>query len=289
MYYMIMALFWIIGLLPFWFIYIISDILFYLCYYIISYRKAVVFENLRNSFPNHSDTEIKNIAKKFYQNFCDLLVESIKLLYLSEAQVRQMVCFKNGDLLEKLRADNKGVLVLQGHFLNWELSLMLGPQSSKSKRHIVYKKLTNNNFEKIVNKLRTRFGSNMLAMFETLNFIRNNEENKSSEHGLYHFGADQAPMKHKIEYWCTFLNQETPFFTGPEKIARELNLPVVYLDLQRESRGKFVIEYSLVEQCASKTKQYELTNKYVSLLENAINKDPANYLWTHKRWKNKRT
>ncbi|HIA35345.1 MAG TPA: lipid A biosynthesis acyltransferase [Flavobacteriales bacterium] len=289
MYHIIMLFLWLIGLFPFWFIYWLSDLLYYLCYYIIAYRKAVVFNNIRNSFPQHSEEEIKVIAKQFYHNFCDVLVEYIKLLSLSEGQVRRMVEFRNGELLEELRHNKRGVLILQGHFLNWELSLMLGPQISKSKRHVVYKKLSSNNFEKIIHKLRTKFGTNMLTMHETLDFIRNNEADSTAEHGLYHFGADQAPMMHKIEYWGSFLNQETPFFTGPENIAKELNIPVVYLDLQRVSRGKYLIEYRMVEENPANTEKYELTDKYISLLEEAINKNPANYLWSHKRWKNKRS
>ncbi|PCH91091.1 MAG: acetyltransferase, partial [Bacteroidetes bacterium] len=105
---------------------------------------------------------------------------------------------------------------------------------------------------------------------------------------LFQFGADQSPMKHKIEYWTTFMNQETPFFLGPEKIAVSLNFPVVYLDLQRISRGKYYIEYSLLERNPSQSPEYAITEKYVKKIEEAINKNPSNWLWSHKRWKHKK-
>ena len=277
-----------ISLLPFFVLYLISDLLFFVGFHIVGYRKKVVYTNLRNSYPDKTEAEIHSIAIQFYKNLFDTLTEMVKLIFASESIVRNMCEFRNNELLEGLHKNNSNVIIVQGHYFNWELSLMMGSEQSKYMCYVVYKPLSDKISEKLIFKLRKRFKTRLIAMHETLEFMRNyNKTHAADGPALFQFGADQSPMKHKIEYWTTFMNQKTPFFLGPEKLAVSLNLPVVFLDLQRIARGKYYIEYSMLEEKPSQTSEHEITEKYVRAIEDAINKNPSNWLWSHKSWKHK--
>ena len=285
-YYLLLAPLWIISLLPFFVLYLISDFLFFIGFHIVGYRKKVVYSNLKKAYPDKTDTEINTIARDFYKNLFDTLTEMVKLIFSSESTVRGMCEFRNVQLLDDLYASKSNLIVVQGHYFNWELSLMMGSEGSAYNRYVIYKPLSDQISEKLIFKLRERFNTKLLAMHETLAFLRNYSRTHDAEGpALFQFGADQSPMKHKIEYWTTFMNQETPFFLGPEKLAVSLNLPVVFLDLQRVSRGKYYIEYSMLEEEPTQTSEFEITEKYVKAIEAAIDKNPSNWLWSHKRWK----
>mgnify|MGYP001598739740 FL=1 len=167
---------------------------------------------------------------------------------------------------------------------------MLGTEGEKCRRYVIYKPLSSKVSEKLIFRIRSRFGTMMLAMHETKNFVNNNE-NKGTINdlpSLYQFGADQSPMKHKAEYWTKFMNQDTPVFTGPEQLALQFGLPVVFLDLQKTGRGKYEIEYSLMGKNPAGASPHQITNDYIAKLEEAIAKNPSNWLWSHKRWKHSR-
>ena len=289
LYHLLLGALWIISLLPFFVLYLISDFFFFLGFHVVGYRKKVVYTNLKNAYPDKTEAEIHRIARTFYKNLFDTLTEMVKLIFASEATVRGMCEFRNDELLEELYNKNSNLIIVQGHYFNWELSLMMGGEESKYNRYVVYKPLSDKISEKLIFKLRKRFNTELLAMHETLEFIKN-YGNTHAAHGpaLFQFGADQSPMKHKIEYWTTFMNRETPFFLGPEKLAVSLNLPVVFLDIQRVSRGKYYVEYSMLAEQPTQTSAFEITEKYVWAIEDAINKNPSNWLWSHKRWKHKK-
>jgi KDO2-lipid IV(A) lauroyltransferase len=289
MYYPVLALLWLLHLLPDRLLYLISDLLYLLCFRFLGYRKAVVYQNLTLSFPEKSPAEIHDIASSFYRHFCDLLVEIVNMMFLNENRLHKMVTFKNTALLNQLYDEGKSVIIVQGHFMNWELSLIMGDQMGKHDRYVIYKTLSSNVSERLVMRLRERLGSRMLAMYETRDFIESHSRSSQGvKPALFQLGADQAPMKHKIEYWTTFMNQETPFFLGPEKLARHCGFPVVYLDMQREARGKYIVSYSMLEPYPSQSPEFSITTKYVGQVEDAIKRDPSNWLWTHRRWKHQK-
>ena len=291
MYHLVLALLWVLALFPLPFLYLLADLIYLIAYRIVGYRKKVVFENLRNAYPEKSEEELKGIANSFYHTFCDYLVETVKLIHSNERYTRQMVTFTNTELIDQLYNEGRGIMMLQGHFFNWELALMLGQEGGSYRRYVVYQKLTSDLSEKMIYRLRARYGTNLLAMYQTVETIKNNEKDSSLDktHSMYQFGADQSPMKHKIEYWSTFMNQDAAIFLAPEKLSKEYNLAVVYLDLQKVSRGKYDISYSLVTDDPKSTEERFITEAYVKCLEEAIAKNPSNWLWSHKRWKNKKT
>jgi len=287
-YYPTLAFLWMLSLLPDFILYLISDLFYLLCFEIMGYRKQVVADNLHNSFPEKAEREIHQITASFYRSFCDTIIEMIKIMFCSERELRKMVEFRNVELLNKLHEQGRSLIVVQGHYFNWELSLMMGGESSKHDRYVIYKIVNSKLSEKLILRLRARFGNKMLVMHKTLEYIATHSSKTDNNPALFQFGADQSPIQHKIEYWTTFMNQETPFFLGPEKLAVANNMPVVYLDLQKTARGKYCIEFSLIEEYPAATAQYEITEKYVKKLEAAIYKNPSNWLWSHKRWKHKR-
>ncbi|MBN4072095.1 lysophospholipid acyltransferase family protein [Flavobacteriales bacterium AH-315-E23] len=297
MYYIVLAILWVIAMLPMPLLYLLSEFIYFAGYYLIGYRKSVVHANLRNAYPDKSDEEIGSIAKAFYHNFCDYLVETVKLIHSNERRTRSMVSFENTELIDQLYREGRGIMLLQGHFFNWELALMLGQEKSEYDRYVVYQKLTSQLSEKMIFRLRGRYGTKLLAMYQTVDTIKENESMvrlRSPKGGdayrpaMYQFGADQSPMQHKIEYWSTFMNQDAAIFLAPERLSKEYNLAVVYLDLQKVGRGKYTIKYSLITDKPGDTSEKEITEAYVKKLEEAIDKNPSNWLWSHKRWKNKK-
>ncbi|MBL4734292.1 MAG: lysophospholipid acyltransferase family protein [Flavobacteriales bacterium] len=290
MYYLVLAVLWVIALLPTPLLYLLADFIYLIAYRIVGYRKQVVYANLTNAYPDLSEDEIKSIAKSFYHNFCDYLVETVKLIHGNESSTRNMVSFINTELIDKLYKDKRGIMMLQGHFFNWELALMLGQEEGQYQRYVVYQKLESALSEKMIYRLRGRYGTKLLAMYETVGVIKENESVDRSTYvpSMYQLGADQSPMRHKIEYWSRFMNQDAAIFLAPERLSKEHGLAVVYLDLQKVSRGKYIIEYSLITDEPAETDQYFITEAYVKKLEKAIDRNPSNWLWTHKRWKNKK-
>ncbi|HIA06681.1 MAG TPA: acetyltransferase [Flavobacteriales bacterium] len=290
MYYLVLGILWVIALLPMPLLYLLSQFIYVLGYHVKGYRKKVVFENLRNAYPDKGEAELILIAKEFYHNFCDYLVETVKLIYSNERRTRNMVSFINTELIDSLYKDGRGIMMLQGHFFNWELALMLGQDGGKYQRYVVYQKLTSQIAEKMIYRLRGRYGTKLLAMYQTVDTIKGNESNKTetSVPSMYLFGADQSPMRHKIEYWSWFMNQDAAIFLAPERLSKEYNLAVVYLDLQKVERGKYTIEYSLITDAPDTTEPHFITEAYVKKLEEAIERNPSNWLWSHKRWKNKK-
>ncbi|MFH1319937.1 MAG: lysophospholipid acyltransferase family protein [Bacteroidota bacterium] len=292
-YYIFLTIARLISLLPFSVLYVFSDFLYILTYYLIGYRKKVVMSNLENAFPEKSGKEIELIAQKFYKNFCDLIIEVIKSLTISEKQIRKRFLFINREILDELYHQNKSVIAVQGHCFNWEWTIMMGPKQGKHKRYVVYKPLSNKFFDNVILDLRSRFETEMILMYKTYDLIEKNEtllrsSKKDTQPSCYQFGADQTPMKHKAEYWTNFLNQDTPVFLGAEKIAKEWNIPVVFLNVQKVKRGYYEVEFIKLFDNSNETSQFEITEKHVRVLEEIIIAKPENWLWSHRRWKHRR-
>src|SRR5271165_6446774 len=206
----------LIALLPFRVLYILSDILYYLVYYIVRYRKKVVFENLHNAFPEKTAIEIELIAKRFYRHFCDVLVEIVKLFHISPKEMVRRMKLTDPTLYQEAYEKNNHILMILGHYGNWEWGIGIGLQI----QHIfmsIYKPLSNKYFDKLMINLRSQFQGQVVPMKSAARvFIHNMKEKKLTE---LNFIADQTPHLGEIHYWTRFLNQKTPVFLGIEKIA----------------------------------------------------------------------
>lgn len=285
LHYAFLAVAFLIALLPFWLLYIKSDFLSFILFYVVKYRKKVVFENLRNAFPEKTEQEIYMIARKYYRNLGDIILEVIKLRLLSKEQLMNRVKVNNAELLDELYHKQKSAMLIMGHCGNWEWA---SPAITFHTRHKCFgmaKPLSDPFFEKYMMRLRTKFNPDSIIHFKR--FFRMMVENRNNL-SAYLMAGDQTPTKSEINYWTTFLNQETAIFLGAEKIAKALDLPIIYMDTQRTGRMRYEVTLSLITDKPKETAEFEITEKHVRLLENAIREHPDNWLWSHRRWKHKR-
>ena len=270
--------------LPMWLAYLKSDLLFYLIYYVIGYRKKVVIENLTNAFPKKKQEEIETISKKFFRHLCDLTVEGIMLKSLSAEQLKRRMKVTNPELVNRYFEEGKSVIVLTMHYNNWEWNSFL-PQLLKHHILLVYNPARNLNFDAYMKKTRSRFGGDLISTKKILRTLFHYQQKK--EPTLTWLSADQRP-KWDTRFWTTFLNRETGFFPGPESLARHTNQTVLYQHTQKISRGYYETTFSVLAEKPKELPPDEILKRYVSQIEKDIKLEPENYLWSHKRWKNKR-
>jgi KDO2-lipid IV(A) lauroyltransferase len=272
--------------LPYWALYRISDILYYLIYYLVGFRKKVVFQNLTNSFPDKSSTEIKQIGKKFYRHFCDLIVESVKLFSISKEEIIRRSKFKNPELLNHYYDKGQSIIIVAGHYGNWENFAKNCNLQMKHQAVGIYQPLTNAFMEKKFSASRGLYGVVLLPKRQVKQYFEDNKDNLN----CIIFGADQSPSgKTKRVHWMEFLNQDTPVMFGTEKYAKEYNYPVIFAGVNKIKRGFHEIWFELLEENPQDTAHAEITEKHTRMLEKEILSKPEHYLWTHKRWKRKRS
>lgn len=276
---------WILTLLPFKVLYIISDFLSFITYYLIRYRKKVTLTNLKKSFPEKSSTEINKIAKKFYRHLFDLFLESFKLLQMNEEQILKRFDYKNPEVLDELYSKNKSIITVFGHYGNWEWLASL-PLVTKYKVLAIYKPLANSSFDNFFIRLRGKFGIETVTIQQALRKILNFQQNK--ELTITFFLGDQRPMGRYIKYWTTFLNQDTPILLGVEKISKQTDQAVVFIDIQKKKRGFYEIVFIKLFENPKETEEFEITEKHIRILEKIIINRPELWLWSHRRWKHKK-
>jgi KDO2-lipid IV(A) lauroyltransferase len=281
-FYISFALWWLIALLPLRILYFLSDLLFLFTYHFPGYRKKTVMNNLRNSFPEKSETEIKAIAKKFYRHFSDVLIEILKMIHLSPQELADRIKVKNPEVLNDLYSRNRSVIAVVGHYNNWEWILGTKPYVPHYSMAI-YKPLNNKYFNRFLVKNRSRYGVELISMRETLRKILHYQKNNKVT--LCAFITDQSPVWEETQYWTNFLNQLTPVYLGIEKMAIKTGQAVVYLHVHKISRGRYEMEVIKLFDSADNLSPYEITNKHLAVLENYIKAQPEFWLWTHRRWK----
>ena len=271
--------------LPFKVLYVLSDILYVLTYYIVRYRRKMVRRNLTNSFPNKSHEEIIKIEKDFYHHFCDYFFETIKLLHISDGEMRERMKFHGiDDVVAEAMKDNKSCIMCLGHYGNWEWVTSIGLHTPKDiVTAQIYQRISSKSFDEIFLKIRTRFKSLNIERKETMRSII--KLRNDGEQMLFGFISDQRPPRYYDQYWTKFLNQDTLTLTGAERIARKTKFSVVYLDIEKTKRGHYSATASLITTDASKAPEFAITEVYMRKMEQTILRQPAFYLWTHNRWK----
>lgn len=288
LYYCVYLWMYLHALLPFRALYILSDILYFIAYRLVRYRRSVVKKNLQSSFPEKTDEERLLIEKTFYHHLCDYFVETMKLLHISDDEMSKRMRFENMDVLAEEMKDGRSGIMFLGHYCNWEwvTSITLNFKKTNITLGQIYKPLSNKAFDSIFLKLRSRFHSIGIPKNQTLRAIINlRNEGKQT---LIGFMADQTPSVNNIHYWRQFLNQDTPVFTGVERIAKQTDFVVFYLDLQKIKRGYYVGTVKLITDKPKEEPEFAITDKYIEEMEKTILRDPAYWLWTHKRWKRTR-
>jgi KDO2-lipid IV(A) lauroyltransferase len=285
-FYIFYAANWIITLLPLNILYVFSDILFLILYYFPTYRKRIVTENLRNSFPEKSAEDTALIGKRFYRHLADIIVETLKLTHMSNKELKKRMTIRNPELIDYLYNSGRDLVVVQGHYNNWEWVTVCLPLYTKYKCVGVYKPLQNKMFNKFINNYRLRNNAELAPMQLIVRKIIENQ--RKNIRGIYGFVADQTPARPLIEYYTDFLNQETPVFLGIEKIAAKYDMPVVFLNIQKVRRGYYSMTIELLFDSTIGLPKYMVTDTHVKRLEQIIKENPEYWLWTHRRWKYKK-
>jgi Kdo2-lipid IVA lauroyltransferase/acyltransferase len=280
-YYVLMVVTWPMQLFPLEFYYVFSDLLYFLIYKVARYRTNVVSKNLHKSFPDKSENEIKTIEKRFYHGFSDMLFETLCFSHINLKKEKKRLVLDNFGVMRKLLDEGKNVILVAGHFGNWEF-FQLFDEVLPERNYFVYKRLENNSFDQFYKKLRSR-AAIPLEMKETIKTLFADVKN-GDQYAAY-FISDQRPVRSEINYWLSFMNQDTPVMLGTEKIARKTNAAVIYVEMLRIKRGYHKLRFDLIAENAAKTDEYFVTKAFYQKLERSICEHPDQYFWTHKRWK----
>lgn len=288
-YYPLFALVYTISLLPFKVMYALSDFLLYpLVYHVVRYRRALVRRQLAECFPERSEAERHDIEHRFYHYFCDYIVETIKMMSISSDEMRRrMEIVGLSEAEDTTEACGKmfafGYL---GHYCNWEWLSSFSLYLTRFTAGQIYHPLRNRAFDQLFLHMRERQGAKCIAMKETLRHILH--ARRDGRKIFIGFIADQSPKWEAMHQWCDFLHHETSFFIGTEKIGKQVDAVIYYIDLSRPRRGYYRAELKLITTEPKSTPDYELTDRYAQLLEQSIQREPHLWLWTHNRWKRTR-
>jgi KDO2-lipid IV(A) lauroyltransferase len=272
---------YLVSLLPFWFLYFVSDIIFIVLFYITRYRRKVVQQNLKNSFPEKGQHELNAIEKKYYRYLGDLIVETVKMITISEKEVLRRINLTNPELIEKYYAEGRSLIAAVGHYCNWELCVLRFSLIPQYEKIMVYKPLSNVESDNYYLKVRGRFGVTLVQMRSTLRKLT--ELRRSLTFTV--LAADQTPVQHETQYYTRFLNQQTAVFQGIEKMAIMFNFVIVFGKIKRVKRGFYEYKFVTMVDEPKQTQPHEITNLYLKTLEDMINDEPQYWLWSHRRWK----
>ena len=284
-YYIFYGINWIITLLPLPVLYFFSDLLYFVLYYIVLYRRKVVAINLKNSFPEKTFEERKTIEKKFYRHLSDLIVETLKLTHMSKSTQNKRFSYSNLQIIDKLREEKRDVIAVLGHYNNWEWPTLL-PNYLKYKTIIIYKPLQNKYFNGFINNQRSKYGIVLTPTSQIIREIINYRKNDINT--LSVFISDQIPAKGYIKYWTSFLNQDTAVFTGAGKIASKYDIAIVFFHIQKIKRGFYNLDIELLHEHTAGLSEDLITESHVRRLEEIIREKPEYWIWSHRRWKHKK-
>lgn len=272
-----------ISRLPFRMIYFLSDVIFIVIYYVIGYRRKVVYQNLKNSFPEITAKEIKHIRKKFFRHLADQTMETLKMNGMTKNDYYERFLVKNPELLNSYFDKGRSVVVLTSHYNNWEWGNGF-PLFLKHRILGVYKPLHNQIFDAFQKKTRSKFGAELVADTKILRRVITSEKN--NEPVFTWLAGDQNPPL-SDKYWFRFLNQDTIFFQGPAVISRKFNHPVIFQETKKVGRGKYEIRFELLFENPEEQSGDAIILAFIRKMEKLIATQPECYLWSHRRWKHK--
>lgn len=272
-----------IALLPFSLLYAVSDFMYYIIYDVIKYRRRIVRNNLNKSFPEKNHKEILEIEKLFYHHFCDLIIETIKLLHIKNKEINNRIFVDNADFVERIAANNKPIILFLGHYCNWEWVTAVSKHYKWPElTYQIYKPLRNNAFNSLMLKIRSRFDSISISQKMALKTILNTHQNEKSF--IVGCIADGRPNRRTIkEPEIFFLNQKTSFMSGAELIGNKIGAVFLYLDIIKQERGKYRFVFKELKPSGN-DKELPYTKAYYRMLEQTIKREPSYWLWTHRRW-----
>ncbi len=281
MYYLIYGFLFLLSLLPFAVIYLISDGIFFFLYHVFGYRKKIVMGNLKIAFPEKPDAELKKIARRTYRNLTDTFVEIIKLISMSDRTFGKR-CQGDFTVISELVKKGKNIQLHAGHQFNWEYgSLFMSKVIHTIPSFAIYMPIKNKAMEKLFLKIRERYGTKFIKATE----FREKREEIFSKRFVFFLAADQNPGNPGSAYWQNYFSKPAPFITGPEVGGIKNDAAIVFVRSRIISRGHYVLECMCYTENAASTGVGEITGAFRDYLEKIIREEPHNYLWTHRRWK----
>jgi len=273
---------WLLARLPSSMFYLISDILYFFTYFVLGYRKKVVYGNMEKALPDYTNKEINKTARKFYRHFTDLMLESAIMHFISYERATKLFKFTNPELLVDLYKKEKPVVAVGGHYGNWEFLNHLEHYCDFT-FIAIYKPLNNKYFDRLVQQKRAKFGSIVVPMSQVVRKLMDlKREGKLAFTG---FLSDQRPVYNTIQYWTKFMGIDTPIYLGPEKIAKKLDAAVIFINTRRVRRGYYETELEIITENSKQEEPNSITETHVRMLEKLIRREPAYWLWSHNRWK----
>jgi KDO2-lipid IV(A) lauroyltransferase len=277
-----MLFFRLFSRLPLGILYLFSDVLYLIARYVVRYRKKVIDDNLLHAFPEKTAEERKAIRNRFYRNFTDSIAETIKSITISKEELSRRFTVTNQPLLDQEVLDGKSVLLLAGHFFNWELGLQQAAVLSQVPSEGVYLKLSSPFFNQLMYAARTRFGN----VITEKNEFRTTVKTLETQHRVVQLAADQRPNNRTTRYQRDFLNRPAYFFEGAEHIAKSKDLPVYFGEITKKGRGRYQATYELLSKDPYDSHpEHSITDAFCDRLEANIRLQPDLYLWSHKRWR----
>lgn len=272
---------YLVAILPYWVQYAVAYKLYVLVYYVVGYRKKIVQSNLELIFPKKSPSEIKSLKRKFYRHFVQVFIDTITPLAWSRDTMNAHYTIKNLELLER-HLKERSVLLMAGHYANWEWAVSIGNHTSQQ-TYVVYQPIKNKFFDRLIHQIRSKSNSIMLPNGLVAKTVISHI--KAGKKGVYTMVLDQSPMLAQTKLWAPFMGVEVPIHTGAEALAMKANMAVLYIKTQRVKRGYYSVEFEEITAQAALNKPFEITRKFIQMLENQISSQPELYFWTHRRWK----
>jgi KDO2-lipid IV(A) lauroyltransferase len=278
------ALITLLSKLPLPALYLLARLIYFLLYHIIRYRKDVVFRNLQNAFPDKKSKDIEVIARHFYRNYSDVIVEMIKTINIDRETLARRIRFSNSHILEDFLSQGQSVIVMLAHHCNIDWLLLACDIKLNYPMDAVYKPLHDESLDRLLLKTRSRFGAKPIPAKNTiLEIMKRKQETR-----CFAIVPDQTPRAEDEKLWTRFLNQDTAFFLGVEKIVRLTRYPVLFMGVKRISRGQYEASFKLIAKPPYTPDAHTITERYTHEVEAQIIDSPADWLWSHKRWKHKK-
>jgi Kdo2-lipid IVA lauroyltransferase/acyltransferase len=284
-YILIYPILWMISKLPFKVLYFFSDCVYVLVYHILGYRKKIVRENLRLAMPHLSENERLIIEKKSFSHFCDIFIEMMKTMSISQSQLDKRYTFANLDVYTNLEKKGKSIALLCAHYASYEWAISLNKHIT-FQGYGIYKKINNPYFDKLVHDIRSRFNAKLITTKQTIPVIE--KLFKTKQLGVFGFASDQSPIIHHAHHWGSFMGIEVPVHTGAEMLAKKYDMNVIFMKTKKIKRGYYEASFEVLSENAKEVPNYDITDQFLKLVEEQIYEAPEYYLWTHKRWKHMR-
>lgn len=281
-FYLLLSVLKVVAALPFRMLYLLSDFTYYLIRYVLRYRYKVIKGNLERSFPNKNDKEILSIMNAYYHHLADIIFETIKLLHISNKQLEEHILVNGGDMIERIAADGRPIIVFLGHYGNWEwVQEVTRHYQCPAINAEIYRPIHNPVMNELMKRIRARFPTTPIPQKQAIRQLL--RMNREGQQFLVGFISDQRPNSKNLYHWTTFLNQDTAYATGGEEIGKHLNAHFVYLQVEKTRRGYYVMTFREMEG-GNLTGENQYTRLFLRLMEESICKAPEYWLWSHNRW-----